>query len=178
VRKNVLALSIFADVIRAVFEALKGSTWASPSTLKTWFPSRILLAHSVTAESMQVVLHLKAKSKLGLLVVAGSRPKNCSKCIYRPIQSLGHKFGQRSLARKPLDYVPYGTYLKLRDGEVFEHFPTAEPSATVEAVARDLFEIVCTLLNCASNAGSCLRLASSAYLLRRFALTCKEGAHA
>jgi len=178
VRKNVLALSIFADVIRAVLEALKGAAWASPSTLKIWFLSRRLPGRLGTARNTQAGSPLTEKSKRGSWEALGSQRSNRFRNICEQTQSRGRNQERRKRARNPLDYVLNKTYLEKRDGKVRKHSPTAKPSATVDAVARDLFEIVCTLLNCASNAQGCVRLASSAYLLRRFALTCKEGARA
>lgn len=177
-RKNVLALARNADVIECVLHSMKGCTWANQSTQTNWF----LLLNSPKSLDMHASICLdwllKGSSAHGVLAVVGFQLSTKSSNTFKLRLNRDDQSSERNAFRKNrilLEYITFVICLFKRDEEVYHHFPTAKPSATALTVARDLLKIVCTWLRCA-NAAGCVRLAISAYVLRRFASNCKEGA--
>ena len=172
-RNNLLALFESADVIKHRSCFRTEERWANRSIQLSSYQSRKLRRSSATAGHNLVGLRLLGKLKLGVWVIPGSQRANLSKNISeRILKQVAHRVSlPKNVVRFTLECSTNVLYYENRDGEVFEHFPTAKPSATVLAVARDLFESV--LLPDVSSS-RCSRLAT--HLLRRFATICKEGA--
>jgi hypothetical protein len=173
-RNNFLAFCRKVDVIK--YSACLGRVgiWANQST-------RINCAHSPIwlerVGTIQTILR-------GLLQVddcvhggserLGSQQKTSSKnTLILPV-SLGDQSRKRK-TKLSIEIVGHPTYYSRRGKRVRKHSPTAEPSATVLAVARDLFRILSMPCGRSSSAPCCVGLAISAYVLRRFAFNCKEG---
>jgi len=176
-RKNVLAANRNDDVItHSACKRLGVKAWAIQSTQTNSSLSRKLPENTVTILRISLGSLLLASSKRGDTPTYGSQVEKFSRPIPRMHDYQDDQLSESANVNNAVEKVENSTYYLRRDGKVLKHFPTAKPSATVLAVARDLYQIVCMLLNCASSAQSRVRLASSAELLRRFALTCKEGA--
>lgn len=182
-QNNLLAFCQKADVIWCVGKSNQGNLWANQSTRISLFQLRRLRASTVTAVRNSAGLLRLEESKLGAWAILGSQRENLLKNTCAQILKLA---GPRERKRRThqrnnrsnilLEYSTNVLYYLRRDGEVLEHSSTAKPSATVEAVARDLFRILSTLCGCASSVPRSVSLAHSVYVLRRFAFNCKEGA--
>ena len=182
-QNNLLAFWRKADVIKCAVKRIRdGNVWANLSTRISWCHWRRSGASSVTTRTMSTGLRRVGKFVRGVSVRPGQQLKSYSRITFAAIRGRVRlvisevENKKRNRSKLLVALVRYHTNVYRRDGEVLKHFPTAKPSATVIAAARDLFQILSMWCGRSSSAPCRVSLAISAYVLRRFAFNCKEGA--